>query len=98
MRERQHIYEDLNESSSANPGGSQQLEILPSPNSKRAASFFQSRWFFTRHGDFNTKILSFACFSARRQRFVNPPDFLKRAKISQICLIFVKAPIFFKSA
>ncbi len=41
MRERQHIYEDLNESSSASPGGSQQLEIPPSPNSKRAANFFQ---------------------------------------------------------
>jgi len=33
MRERQHIYEDQNESSSASPGGSQQLEILPSLNS-----------------------------------------------------------------
>ncbi len=43
MRERQHIYEDLNESSSASPGGSQQLEIPPSPNSKRAANFFQIR-------------------------------------------------------
>jgi len=34
MSERQHIYEDLNESSSARPGGSQQLEILP----------FNSKW------------------------------------------------------
>ncbi len=33
------IYEDLNESSSANLGGSQQLEILPSPNIKRAENF-----------------------------------------------------------
>ena len=33
------IYEDLNESSSARLGGSQQLEILPSPNSKRAQNF-----------------------------------------------------------
>ncbi len=33
------IYEDLNESSSARLGGSQQLEILPSPNSKRAPNF-----------------------------------------------------------
>jgi hypothetical protein len=33
------IYEDLNESSSARLGGSQQLEILPSPNSKRAPDF-----------------------------------------------------------
>ena len=53
MRERQHIYEDLNESSSASPGGSQQLEIPPSLNSKRATSFLQFRWFFTKRGDFN---------------------------------------------
>jgi hypothetical protein len=39
MSENQHIYEDLNESSSARLGGSQQLEILPSPNSKRAPNF-----------------------------------------------------------
>jgi hypothetical protein len=36
MRERQHIYEDLNESSSARPEGSQQQEIPPSLNSKAA--------------------------------------------------------------
>ena len=36
------IYEDLNESSSARLRGSQQLEILPSPNSKRAPNF--SAW------------------------------------------------------
>ncbi len=36
------IYKDLNESSSARLGGSQQLEILPSPNSKRAPNF--SAW------------------------------------------------------
>jgi hypothetical protein len=33
------IYKDLNERSSARLGGSQQLEILPSPNSKRAQNF-----------------------------------------------------------
>jgi hypothetical protein len=33
------IYEDLNESSSARLGGSQQLEFLLSPNSKRAPDF-----------------------------------------------------------
>jgi hypothetical protein len=33
------IYEDLNESSSARLGRSLQLEILPSPNSKRAPNF-----------------------------------------------------------
>ncbi len=40
MSERQHIYEDLNESSSARPGGSQQLGVLPSPNSKRTPKTF----------------------------------------------------------
>jgi hypothetical protein len=45
MRERQHIYEDLNESSSASPGGSQQLEIPPSLNSKQAANFSRSAGF-----------------------------------------------------
>ncbi len=39
MSERQHIYEDLNESCLARPGGSQQLEVLPSPNSKRTPNF-----------------------------------------------------------
>ncbi len=53
ISERQHIYEDLNESSSASPGGSQQLEIPPSPISKRAANLF--RWYFTRRGDFNVR-------------------------------------------
>jgi hypothetical protein len=41
------IYEDLNESSSARPGGSQQVEILQSPNSKRAPNF--SAQILTRH-------------------------------------------------
>jgi hypothetical protein len=50
MSERQHIYEDLNESSSARPGGSQQLEIPPSPNSKRAPNF--SVDILARRGDF----------------------------------------------
>ncbi len=40
MSGRQHIYEDLNESSSARPAGSQQSEILLSPNSKRTPNFF----------------------------------------------------------
>jgi hypothetical protein len=37
--ENQHIYEDLNESFSARSGGSQQLDILPSPNSKWTPNF-----------------------------------------------------------
>jgi hypothetical protein len=77
MRERQHIYEDLNESSLASPGGSQQLEIPPSLNSKQAACFFQFRWFSPGAGiSTPTKILSSAYFSARCQHFVNPPVFL----------------------
>ncbi len=51
MSERQHIYEDLNESSSARPGGSQQLEILLSPNSKPTPNF--SADIFARRGDFD---------------------------------------------
>jgi hypothetical protein len=89
MRERQHIYEDLNESSSASPGGSQQLEIPPSLNSKRAANFFQIHWFFTWRRDFNVRQDSIvhlysarrqhfnsAYFSVRRQYFPNLPIFL----------------------
>jgi hypothetical protein len=67
MRERQHIYEDLNESSSASAGGSQQLEIPLSLNSKQAANFFQFCWFFTWRGDFNARQDSIVrLFSARR--------------------------------
>ncbi len=93
MRERQHIYEDLNESSSASPGGSQQLEIPSSPNSKRAANFFQIRWFFTRRGDFNARQ-----DSIERQYFVNLPIFLYGANIFRIRLFFCEAPTFSKSA
>ncbi len=87
MRETLHIYEDLNESSSASPGGSQQLEIPPSLNSKRAASIFQSRWFFSRRGDFNA-----------RQDSIVRLFFQESTNIFQIHLFFWKAPIFFKSA
>ncbi len=73
------IFEDLNESSSARLGGSQQLEILPSPNSKRAPDF--SAWIligaeileaqqfcwrsnFTRRGDFNVRLSSIVYYQA----------------------------------
>jgi len=45
-----HIYEDLNESSSARPGRSQQLEIQPSLNSKRAACFSSPAGFSSNTG------------------------------------------------
>jgi hypothetical protein len=53
MSERQHIYEDLNENSSASPEGSQQLEIPQSPNSKQAPNF--SVDIFARRADFNVR-------------------------------------------
>ncbi len=89
MTERQHIYEDLNESSSASLGGSQQLEILLSPNSKRAANFFQIRWYFTRRGDFNTRQDSIGFWKSanifmRRQYFGNLPIFSWDANILEI--------------
>ncbi len=105
MRERQHIYEDLNKCSSASPGGSQQSEILPSPNSKRAANFFQIRWYFTRRGDFNARQDSIV-----RLYFCQTPTFFKSPNILYICQyfesrqhfvhppIFWKAPTFCKSA
>ncbi len=70
MHERQH---HLNESSSARLGGSQQLEILPSPNSKQTQSlgawfsdgrmtwaprFLISAVVFIRRGDFNVCLVS----------------------------------------
>ncbi len=105
MKERQHIYEDLNESSSASPGGSQQLEIPPSSNSKRAANIFQIRWYFTRRGDFNARQDSIV-----RLYFCLMPKFCTSANISEGANIlyirqhfgrrqhFVNPPIFPKSA
>ena len=68
--ENHHIYEDLNESSSARPGESQQREIPPSLNSKRAACFsspadFSSNAGFLPGAGISTpaRILSSACFS-----------------------------------
>ncbi len=65
-----HIYEDLNESSSARPGRSQQLEIPPSLNSKQAAYFSGSAGFSMAAGissdaEISTpaRILPSACFS-----------------------------------
>ena len=112
MRERQHIYEDLNESSSASPGGSQQLEIPPSPNSKRAANIFQIRWYFTRRGDFNALqdsiVRLYFCqtptfckstyVSGKRQHFLNLPIFWRSANILGIRQYVWNPPIFWKSA
>jgi hypothetical protein len=65
------IYEDLNESSSDILGGSQQLEILPSPNSKRAPNF--SAQILDRRGNFRgAEILDVQKFYQAR-RFQRPP-------------------------
>ena len=81
MHERQH---HPNESSSARLGGSQQLEILPSPNSKQTQSlgacFSDGRmtWaprflicavIFIRRGDFNVRLVSSVYYVA--QQFYN---------------------------
>ncbi len=79
MSERQHIYEDLNESSSARPGGSQQLGVPPSPNSKRTPNF--SADIFARRGDFNARQGSII-----RLDFCQTPTFF--------IYIFQEAPIF----
>ncbi len=93
--ERQHIYKDLNESSSASPGGSQQLEIPPSPNSKLAANFFQIRWYFTRRGDFNARqdsiVLLYFC---QTPTFWKAPTFCKSANILGVRWYFTNPLIF----
>jgi len=83
-----HIYEDLNESSSARPGRSQQLEIQPSLNSKRAACFSSPAGFSSNAGFLPgagisrpARILSSACFSVD-------------ARISQIGLFFCRCKDF----
>ncbi len=76
-----HIYEDLNESSSARPERSQQLEIPPSLNSKQAACFSGSAGFSMAAGissdaEISTaaKILLSACFSLAAG-FLHPLEF-----------------------
>jgi len=89
-----HIYEDLNESSSARPGRSQQLEIPPSLNSKQAACFFlvppaflwprvfhQERRFQRPQKFYRPPVFQ------QMQGFLNPPVFSKRKDFS-IRLLF----------
>jgi len=95
-----HIYEDLNESSSARLGRSQQLEIPPSLNSKRAACFsspasFSSNAGFLPGAGISTpaRILSSACFSVDARISQIRLIFCKRKDFS-ICLIFSKSKDF----
>jgi hypothetical protein len=68
------------------PGGSQQLEIPLSLNSKQAASFFQFRWFFTRRGDFNARQDTILHLF-----FCKAPNFCKSAYFSVNAAIFLKS-------
>jgi hypothetical protein len=82
-----HIYEELNESSSARPGRSQQLEIPPSLDSKQAAfsnsaglssnaGFFYGCEYFTWRGDFNAGMDFTIClFFSSREDFSICRDF-----------------------
>ncbi len=95
MSENQHIYEDLNESSSARLGGSQQQEIPPSLNSKAAwfsagANILDTRQYFGHPPIFWTlaKILGI------RQNFRHPPEFSWDARILSIRQNFHETPEF----
>ncbi len=91
--ERQHIYEDLNESSSASPGGSQQLETPLSPNSKRAPNFSTDS--FARRGDFNARQDSIVrLYSYQTPTFCTPANILEGAYILYIRQYFHETPIF----
>jgi hypothetical protein len=97
MSERQHIYEDLNESSSARPGGSQQLEIPQSPNSKRTPNF--SADIFARGGDFNAHQDSIVrIYSYQMPTFCIPAKILGGTYILYIRQHFHETPIFWVSA
>ena len=65
------IYEDLNESSSARLGGSQQLEILPSPKSKKAPDF--SAWILIGAEIFRGAVILLAQKFYQARRFQRPP-------------------------
>ncbi len=100
MHERQH---HLNESSSARLGRSQQLEILPSPNSKQmqslGADFSDGRIALEPIFLIRAEILTSALFLSyimRRSNFTIPHSFA--AYILEIRPYFGHLPIFWKSA
>ncbi len=100
MNERQY---HLNESSSARLGRSQQLEILPSPNSKQTQSFcadFSDGHIALAHIFLiSAEILTSALFLSYimwRSNFTIPHSFA--AYILDICLYFGNPPLFWTSA
>ena len=100
MNKRQH---HLNESSSARLGRSQQLEILPSPNSKQTqslgADFSDGRIALAPIFLIRAEILTSALFLSYimwRSNFIIPHSFA--AYILDIRLYFGNPPIFWTSA
>jgi hypothetical protein len=100
-----HIYEDLNESSSARPaaGDSSEPKQLAGRLLFQFRGFFFRRGFFTRRGDFNSrkdsivrlsfcksKVFSNLLFFCKRKDFSIRLIFGKRKDFS-ICLIFSKS-------
>jgi hypothetical protein len=99
MSERQHIYKDLNESSSTRPRGSQQLGIPPSSNSKRRPNFSLARRFLLGAEILTpAKVLSYAYIFTRRLYFRHPPIFSWDTKILGIRQYFHETPRFWASA
>jgi hypothetical protein len=86
-----HIYEDLNESSSARPGRSQQLEIPPSLNSKQATCFSCPAGFSSDAGSSSDAGFLPGAGISRPARILSSAWFSVDARISQICLIFSKS-------
>ncbi len=82
-----HIYEDLNESSSARRGWSQQLEIPPSLNSKQAACF-SSPAFPVPPAFLRTRVFLPGPGISMSARILSPTWFSADARISQSRRIF----------
>ncbi len=83
-----HIYEEQNESSSARPGRSQQLEIPPSLNSKQAACFSSFASIYTNAG------FSPGTGISTPARILSPAWFSLAARISQSAWFSLAARIF----
>jgi hypothetical protein len=89
-----HIYEDLNKSSSARPGRSQQLEIPPSLNSKQAACFSSSAGFSSNTGFSSNAGFSPGAGISTPARILSSAWLLANARISQSACFFSKSKDF----
>ncbi len=96
MSERQHFSEDMTESSSARPGGSQQLEIPPS-EILTPAKVLSHPYIFTRRLYFvyPPRFSWYGKISGICQYFRHPPEFLWDANILGIRQNFHETPRFY---